>query len=879
MKKFITSTILLGSLAGATSAANFENTKARIWVADTANQAVMLPRILSCILDQASVGKDDRLTNNAWLGMVNEQTCDLTDSDRYANVTIESQRASASSPQDVVGWMSLSDGDQMIMNTSIEEAPSSSNPFGKFKISFYLANPDGSYIDIADLPADSSDYTDTTYDANVDDNPTLWGYTYIYEDGNDIVIDALYAGGLAFDDTELAAKVIAIGGRLTDLQYVMSTRQRDFDNSNQINDFTFVGTTSDDEVFRYMLFSTAVGAPNDGIFDAQCNARTVTWQNVEELKLFSENGDPLSMNAPSLTFETDSNGNYGDIDSQWLFIGGGETLTKINDNIDITTIEGAQKTLHWVPGSFEREIEKTYTPNDGEKAQWWASLDGGNTWENHIVVYDEISGDFETLSGVAVPVPVGNSIYSFIHGFDINVTQSGFIARTREIAQPKTSEKLFYDANGELRTIANPAKLTCIGWNCLDQNLNLSAGDYLSVINTSNDVPDHTSGSRDEGDIFTYFVAPLKLPTGSTLVPGALYYDVTDDGLEETDKPLFHNFYTSWQFDGVRNWNGTGNTALDTKLEDLGHPWLGHRFGLVDEASCSGLSSASNAAERWEEFNKCTKIVYDYHPSNSKAFVENADGSYYAFTPPIKVKVPNYSPITDDRNGTFNTEALALNASSTGDVSYVSQGEWNAVIGGNCNATANGWAAQWDAEYKAEFASFTGGVTVNGIDLIDTTDGLCMIPVSTSYFAGDDLFLEYNGRRFTNSHWLRNEDADRYFQMINLNDGKIVEDARDPSVKYKVKATDVTEYLLDKVPSNSNAVATCTETSFQPGDATWNKLLGIARNGMPNRLFDSDHPRPTAVWQPTPSDPDDIERPDLTRSTSCFVKDNEVTCP
>ena len=84
MKKFITPTILFGSLAGATSAANFENTKARIWVADTANQAVMLPRILSCILDQASVGKDDRLTNNAWLGMVNEQTCDLTDSDRYA---------------------------------------------------------------------------------------------------------------------------------------------------------------------------------------------------------------------------------------------------------------------------------------------------------------------------------------------------------------------------------------------------------------------------------------------------------------------------------------------------------------------------------------------------------------------------------------------------------------------------------------------------------------------------------------------------------------------------------------------------------------------------------------------------------------------------
>ena len=149
MKSLIWCAPMAALMAGPALATDYDDAMPSIYVQDAANEALMLPKILSCILDQAGVGASDKLTNANWAALVNEKTCDLGDSDTttFAKAVLSSERASADTAQEVVGWMDTSMGEKMIMSAVLTEAPTEEDPFGRYSVTFYRANPEGGRYD------------------------------------------------------------------------------------------------------------------------------------------------------------------------------------------------------------------------------------------------------------------------------------------------------------------------------------------------------------------------------------------------------------------------------------------------------------------------------------------------------------------------------------------------------------------------------------------------------------------------------------------------------------------------------------------------------------------------------------------------------------
>lgn len=833
-------------------ASDFDDAYPSVYVDDLANEALMLPKILSCILSQAGVGSDNRLTNASWAALVNEQTCDLGESDlaSFAKTVLTSSRASDSTPQEVTGWMDTSIGEKMVMSAVITQAPTLEDPFGRFTISFYRANPDGgdSVIDPSEL--------------DVENDKAMYGYAYVYADATDIIIDATYTDTVE-GDSQITAKAVINDGNPENVRYAIK-----MDQDWMSQPIKALGTTSADKSFRYLLDddNTAIGA--------ECTSRSTSWQNTWQMGVYdSETGAKVDLEFPSLAFNTEE-GNYGDVNSEWFWIDPAErfSLTPTNNELNFTPMkQSGNKTLVWTPSDLQTIATISYVPMDGDTVNYW-------TWNSETSTGSEVVAVFETdgfYYGENQAVPSFRTVWS--HQYDMNVYISeddngdqSYVGKRNVKVAPSEDNELFYENSVE-RAATNAAKLHCVGWSCPDKNLGLSADEINELLEANNgNLPwdvFHTT-DRNADSLYTYFLAPLALEENSELTAGALYFDANDSGsLDTGDEPVMFNFRMEWSDNAIYEWDGTKHEELTATLASTNSPWLGFYFDLVsDDCNLNVVGSDAN-----QLFEMCDKIKYHHNPSNGYAYVRNADGSYYLFSDPITMKLENFDPENHDRNNNFVAEALANGGLP--EIGTVLDGNWNPLTGKNCDVET------WETEYTT-----LTNQTLE-IDLVyedpDTEREYCMVPVSPDYFAGKTFYLNYDGRSLQGINGVNNVISDRFYQMINLKSGTVLVDVNDQNKSYKVKPVYVDEYLQNLTqnfdPAEGGAIAAAKLACSGEGivfeldenTADGSEMLSLLA-GLPPAWFDDEYIKPSIAWS---------ERPTLSPEGSCFVKDQDVTCP
>ena len=854
MKSLIWCAPMAALMAGPALATDYDDATPSIYVQDAANEALMLPKILSCILDQAGVGASDKLTNANWAALVNEKTCDLGDSDTttFAKAVLSSERASADTAQEVVGWMDTSMGEKMIMSAVLTEAPTEEDPFGRYSVTFYQANPEG------------GDTTISPSDLTQDSDPAMYGYAYIYSEGADVVIDA-YMQDSVLDGMEMRTRAVIKDGNPDNVRYA-------FEMDSQWMQIAALGATSGDKSFRYLLDDAgdAIGA--------ECTSRTTAWQNTWEMALYEKDtGEKFQLPYPSLSFNTEE-GNYGDVNSDWYWIDGDErfSLTPTNNELSFSPMNGGEdKTLVWAPSDMSVVKDVPYTPAEGDVVRYWIWDNVAQEGQEVDALYNADNGGFYYMDGGSLAkVPTDRNVWSQQYnmniyiGLDSNGDET-YVGKKNQYAIPSADSYLFYADDTE-RTVATAAKLYCVGWSCPDQNLGMGADDVVDALKSNNgDLPwevFHTP-NRNQNSVFTYFLAPLKMDADSDFVAGALYHDSNDSGsLDAGDKPVMFDFRLDWRDDAAYAWDGTEEVALTDALDAADNPWIGFYFDLVP-ATCDLEVSGSTA---YDLFEGCDKITYHHNPYNAHAYVRNADGTYYEFSEPKILKLADFDPAVHDRN--YNYAENALINGYLPEIGTVADGDWNPVTGASCNV--NTW--------QTEFADMVGET---GMDWIytdsDTGAKYCLVPVAPDYFEGKTFYLNYDGRALHGINGVDNVLLERWFQMVNLKSGTELVDVNDPTKVYKVKPVYIDEYLQNLTdvldPTEDGAIdkakAACAgdDIVFELDGSTEmsTTMLGLLE-GLPPVWFDDTYVKPTAAWS---------DRPTVTPTGNCFVKDKEVICP
>jgi len=839
------------TFGGSVSAQNFEDTTSSIYVQDLANDALVLPKILSCILNQAGVGASDQLTNASWAALVNEKTCDLVDNDgSYAKAVLKSSRASATSPQEVQGWMDTSLGEKILMTASISQAPTQTDPYGRFNVSFYRVNPDD-----GDTLITSEELTEIT-------DPVMYGYAYIYEESDDIVLDAVLKDTALEGDMLIRSRAVAVGGDTDNIRYAL-----EWDNAWRA--LKAVGTTNASKSFRYLL-----DHDTSEVIGAECTSRTTAWQNTWEMGLFDDaSGARVNLEFPSLSFNT-ADGYYGDVNADWLWIDGAEreNLYPLNNKMSVAPMDGSEdKELIWTPGVLKEVVSAPYEPSDGDTVEYW---DGGKKYSAE---FNETSGKFEYVdNGTTKTVPSYRQVWSPMRRMDVVITEDNagiqkFTGKRRETALPSKSSNLFFE-NGVERTVVNPAKLYCVGWGCLDKNLNLDETEMASLIISEADQNGlpwdafRTEQGRSRDSVYTYFLAPLSVEPSSGLVAGALYYDVDASGtLTTSDEPLFFDFRGDWNDKEYTNWDGSEATNLNTALvgKEL-HFNLG--FKLVD-STCD----LSQGQSKFDAYNSCDAIHYEAHPrSGGYAYVKNADGSYYNFSKPIALKLENFSPADHDRNVGYADNALANGYLP--EMGTVLDGYWNPITNQNCDV------ATWDQEFadaymEGNLLPFSLTATIEGASY-------CLVPVAPDYFTGQDLYFQYDGRVLHGANGVGNDVTDRFYQTVNLKTGTKLVDMSDPNKVYKVKPLFIDEYMqsitgeLEVIGAGpiQAALQACNDEglAFELTGANSSDVMVDLLNNLPPAWFNEKYVKPGLNWD---------DKPVVSRGDNCFVKDLQVTCP
>ena len=263
--------------------------------------------------------------------------------------------------------------------------------------------------------------------------------------------------------------------------------------------------------------------------------------------------------------------------------------------------------------------------------------------------------------------------------------------------------------------------------------------------------------------------------------------------------------------------------------------------------------------------------------------MRNAVGSYYQFSKPKLLKLANFDPSTQDRNYQYAQKALENQVFP--EMGLVGHNHWNPVTGRSCDVES--WAA--------EFAAMANdGNPIEGLPLIypdDLSDNpdpnlansekACLVPVAPDYFAGKTFYLNYDGRALHGINGVNNELTERWYQMVNLKSGTELVDVNDPTKVYKVKPVYIDEYLqnltLNLDPTEEGAIDDAKTACADEGivfelDGSDNDSLAMLEllDNLPPVWFDDTYVKPSISWS---------DRPTVTPTGNCFVKDKEVICP
>jgi len=757
---------------------------------DASNEVVGLADTMACLMKNSGVGLEG-YANKTWVAYVNEQTCDVSDSNgatTYAKMTVVSEMATGGT-QDLSVWAEFSSGEHYIVAAQVSSGPDETPPWGLWNFRFYQAG-----LNASSLSGFSEDST------------PFYGYASVEVDGNDIkVISSEYESS---GDWGVRAKVIAGNGSEDDISFVGYIQ----DNGSESYS---TGKTSASAAYTANIDSSdAIDTTN-----ASCKARDEVWETNWRHKLYyATNGVEYSLARPGFEFTDLTNSGNGNISADGFWLSGEPRATW--DSVADRSISIQERygdlntyTLKLGHGRLNKITWGGTAFNSNHMFQIWAQ-DSSNNWDEYDVKWDATNKKFVLFSNGNNASEVNDLVEDYLNNsYDVwmyNRTESESYKMVRDADSSDTFSNTGYPYSlyAQKRTRVDGSENPKIAENTSVTKFACTNGCYShSVLPVS--ISDFNSASPVQdwsGTAFTYFFVPTVDVDDSftDYLPGTLYADNTSSGtvgeLDSNDKPVMFNFYKPWPEDGnyYEFGSSTGVTASNT------NHWMGMRLYRIDEnnASCNTASKiATNSSCR------TTSYRWETGPNiwDMGTFLVDSDGSPYPLTQPVNLTV-TYEQ-SKDKNATVAGDQQ--NPSDLGDFRVlIPNGYWNPLSNSQC-----------------------------------TTSAGCEDTFSLEDLDGQTLVTRWDGREFDcGGNCVKDANSNSWIRFVNPKDGQLR--FSDGENEFVTVAPEADETLISYA-DNSN----CSTD----GIVISSVMSGLGRSDIPEPLDQANYPMPTATFDDIPT--------------------------
>ena len=373
-RTFILSFALFMSLGHAQAAYNDEGTDystaaSGSWIEDASKESFYMVNAIICMVKNSN---GNSRPNGTWRALIDEVACGLNDNDdvAWADGIFVSTRASNTSDQEVVGYMTKVDGSKIIGTVTTNESTTSEFDLTLLFKFYFAYNP---LYGTDDLSA------------------TGWsegmprGYTSItLEDYNgDGVDDTVVRTSEDFFGDTLGGIGVIYGGNPTGNTTNFLVNAPIWDGNGTVN--TYAGALNDTEYFRQTYDSES-----ETFGSNVCYAMDEPYQNVYRYGVYnSETGEELSISGSfGFTYETGASGESGrGYMGHWgTWFDNRDDKLSVNNTSQAITRESdsASLTLKWSPGRLYQKESSEVTLSVGEKFEVY---DWSNA-ERYNIVWD-----------------------------------------------------------------------------------------------------------------------------------------------------------------------------------------------------------------------------------------------------------------------------------------------------------------------------------------------------------------------------------------------------------------------------------------------------------------------------------------------------------
>ena len=786
-----------------------------VYVDDQLNSLTRLPSDLNCVLTNIGLGNVN-LVNRIWNASYPEAKCHNADWEGMVNVVVSSSRASNSTPQELIAWMSFESAPiKYIMTLTMYESPEAVPPFGEFDMKFYQSTDDNV------VPITHQDMASVS--ARAEENGVL-----LFSKRNNRQRDQYSNVKVLFQNDGSDIKIVG---------------EDRYPNRTPAN-MSLIGLASE----NYVQASLA-----DGSFKS-CKSRDVNYAKTWNYNLYDfETGSEIELENGTVRIKfleddgTEAEYGRGHVSSStYWFKDRRKGNTSSASFPAINEVSGEELSVIWSPAklSTKKMLDVDVAAKDLKLTRGCNGQDYTIAYdeEEKVLLYDDQSIDADDcdvrMKNGKKYMPVyaeGKDVFSKLYDSDVSFRPSPENQGTdHQMVHPigRVNVELPLMTNSELLSGTEVSPMVCVNdWNCphviagvneaafgaddFDYFLN---GDGLIEINgdkeneffhpytqTEHEEAWSLANGNQEREGFKkphyYILTPLdtsELPTGT--LPGTLYYDSNADGLlSEGELPIMTNLQHIHQkmnddgstdddadeyLNGATGEDVTGSVSVDHEDE---RPRFSFDVVTRDdfESGCDGLDPEGEADHT---FKLCdTKISYLSGPKDwhQKYYLKNEAG-FIAQAPSLPV-IYEFDP-SDDLNQGYNDRIAELGGSRL-SVTY-DEGDWNNFTWERCG-----------------------------------TDGGCTQEIGPEAMEGQIRMMNFAGSEFDSIPGARitmpGSSTEEWVPGVNFKNGTVFTDVFDANKKYVLKQVDYDQKLgaLD--------TSTCAEASN-----------GVAYNTINDEVFD-----------------------------------------
>ena len=821
----------------------------RVYVDDQLNSLTRLPSDLNCVLKNIGLGNVN-LVNRIWNASYPEASCHNPDWEGTVKVVVSSSRASNSTPQELIAWMSFESAPiKYIMTLTMYESPEAVPPFGEFDMKFYQSTNDNA------VPTTHADMASVS--ARAEENGVL-----LYSKRNNRQRDQYSNVKVLFRNDGSDIKIVG---------------EDRYPNRTPAN-MSLIGLASE----NYVQASLA-----DGSFKS-CKSRDVNYAKTWNYNLYDfETGSKIELENGTVRIKfleddgTEAEYGRGQVSSSTYWFKDRRRGSVANSVFPaINEISEENLSVVWAPAQLSeiRMLDVDASTSDLKLVGWcgddypvsYNATEKVLAYEDQTIDPSNCGGSVRVKNNIKyLPVYAeGRDIFSKLYDAKVSFKPSPENQGTDyEMVHPigRVNVKLPLTVDAELLSGQSVTPMVCVNdWNCPHVKAGVNEGafgadnfDYLMNADGLVEIDSwekfeelfypHTQVRDDYKASHRYVLTPLDtsaLPDGT--LPGTLYYDSNSNGLlDDGEKPIMTNLqhiHRKLEENGevseypdvdeyINGATGENITQLVSSQHENDLPRFD--FNVVSlndfEAGCDGLDSEGEADH---SFKLCdTKIAYRSGPKewHQQYYLKN-DNGFIVQAPSLPV-IYEFNPV-DDLNAGYNDAIQALGGNRL-TVTYA-DGDWNDFT--------------WDICQSDNGSGCTQEI---GPEVMEGQ-------VRMMNFAGSE-FDVIPGARIT----MPGSNSAEWVPGVNFKNGTVFTDVFDPTKKYVLKQVDYDQKLgaLDN--------STCSDVSNGVAYNTINDevFVGFQTEDLPALNFD-DELSEMPIWANRPAAEADL--------SVCYVNEGEL---